>query len=169
VVAIIADVSAPMTSDQWARAAVDLAVDVGASEIAVEGFAARETYRRVVSEALRRSKLNRPIKVSTWPPKGSGRGQGDAVARSSALLQALEVGTCRIAGHLADLEAAAVTWQAGQHQPDALAAVVVAHDVLIHSAGQQWHIVSPLDVERRAREGLVPPPPPWMRRRIGQR
>ena len=51
VVAVIADVSAPMTSDQWARAAVDLAVDVGASEIAVEGFAARETYRRVVKDA----------------------------------------------------------------------------------------------------------------------
>lgn len=32
VVAVIADVSAQMTSDQWARAAVDLAVDVGASE-----------------------------------------------------------------------------------------------------------------------------------------
>ncbi|MGV7633072.1 terminase large subunit domain-containing protein [Mycobacterium persicum] len=167
VVAVIADVSAPMTSDQWARAAVDLAVDVGASEIAVEGFAARETYRRVVSEALRRAKLDRPIKVSTWPPKGSGRGQGDAVARSSALLQALETGTCRIAGHLPDLEAAAVTWQAGQHQPDALAAVVVAHDVLVHAAGQQWHIVSPLDAMRRAREGTMPPPPAWMRRRLG--
>ena len=38
---------APMTSDA-ARAADDLAVDVGASEIAVEGFAARETYQRVV-------------------------------------------------------------------------------------------------------------------------
>ena len=50
-VAVIADISAPMTSDQWARAAVDLAVDTGASEIAVEGFAARETYRRVVKDA----------------------------------------------------------------------------------------------------------------------
>ena len=46
VVAVIADVSEPMTSDQWAREAVELAVDVGASEIAVEGFAARETYTR---------------------------------------------------------------------------------------------------------------------------
>ncbi|MDV3291917.1 terminase large subunit domain-containing protein [Mycobacterium avium] len=167
VVAVIADVSAPMTSDQWARAAVDLAVDVGASEIAVEGFAARETYRRVVSEALSRAKLDRPVKVSTWPPKGSGRGQGDAVARSSALLQALEVGTARVAGHLPSLEAAAVTWQAGQHQPDSLAAVVVAHDVLVRSAGQQWHIVSPLDVARRVREGTLPSPPAWMHRRIG--
>lgn len=167
VVAVIADVSAPMTSDQWARASVDLAADVGASEIAVEGFAARETYQRVVKDALGRAKLDRPIRVTTWPPKGSGRGGGDALARSSALLQALETGTCRIAGHLPDLEQAAVTWQAGQHQPDALAAVVVAHDVLVHAAGQQIHLVSPLDVARRAREGLIPPPPEWMRRRIG--
>jgi hypothetical protein len=156
-----------MTSDQWARTAVDLAVDVGASEIAVEGFAARETYQRFVKNALRRTKLNRSINVTTWPPKGSGRGGGDAIARSAGLLQALEVGMCRIAGHLPGLEAAAVTWQAGQHQPDALAALVVAHDVLVHSVGHQVHIVSPLDVERRVREGKVPPPPLWMRRRIG--
>lgn len=168
VVAVIADVSAPMTSDQWARTAVDLAVDVGASEIAVEGFAARETYKRVVNDALRRAKLNRPIRVTTWPPKGSGRGGGDALARSAALLQGLETGTARIAGHLPGLEGAAVTWQAGQHQPDALAALVVAHDVLVHSLGAQVHFVSPLDVARRAREGLVPPPPPWMTRRIGR-
>jgi hypothetical protein len=135
--------------------------------IAVEGFAARETYKRVVHDALRRAKLNRPIRVSTWPPKGSGRGGGDAIARSAALLQGLETGTTRIAGHLPDLEGAAITWQAGQHQPDALAAVVVAHDVLVHSAGHVVHIVSPLDVERRLREGKLPPPPEWMTGRIG--
>jgi len=49
-----------------------------------------------------------------------------------------------------------------------LAATVVAHDVLVHAIGQQWHFVSPLDVARRAREGLVPPPPSWMTRRIGR-
>jgi phage terminase large subunit-like protein len=167
VVAVIADVSAPMTSDQWARAAVDLAVDVGASEIAVEGFAARETYQRVAKDALRRAKTPQSIRVTTWPPKSSGRGGGDAIARSAALLQGLETGTTRIAGHLPDLEQAAVTWQAGQHQPDALAALVVAHDVLVHSGGHQVHIVSPLDVERRFREGRSAPPPAWITRRIG--
>jgi len=68
--------------------------------IAVEGFAARETYRRVVNDALRRAKLDRPIRVTNWPPKGSGRGGGDALARSAPLLQGLETGTTRIAGHL---------------------------------------------------------------------
>jgi hypothetical protein len=151
-VAVIADVSAPMTSDQWARAAVDLAIDVGASEIAVEGFAARETYVRVVNDALRRANTPHPIRVTSWPPKGSGRGGGDAIARSAGLLQAMETGACRIAGHLPDLEDAAVGWQVGQHQPDALAALVVAHDVLVHSLGQQAVFASPLDVERRLRE-----------------
>ena len=46
------------------------------------------------------------------------------------------------------------------HQPDSLAALVVAHDVLDHGQGQQMHIVSPLDVARRAREGQLPPHPP---------
>ncbi|WP_255776054.1 terminase large subunit domain-containing protein [Mycobacteroides abscessus] len=167
VVAVIADVSAPMTSDEWARAAVDLAVDVGASEIAVEGFSARETYRRVVNDALRRAKLRRPISVTTWPPKGSGRGGGDALARSAALLQGLETGTTRIAGHLPALEQAAVTWQAGQHQPDCLAAVVVAHDVLVHAIGKQWGFASPLATERRAREGSITAIPAYLHRRIG--
>lgn len=166
VVAVIADVSAPMTSDQWARAAVDLAVDIGASEIAVEGFAARETYQRVVKDAIRRTQTPHPIRVTTWPPKGSGRGGGDALARSAALLQGWETGTARIAGHLPDLEQAAVTWQAGQHQPDSLAALVVAHDVLVHSIGQQWGFSSPLDTERRMRERPVTSMPEYLRRRI---
>lgn len=61
-----------------------------------------------------------------------------------------------------------MTWQTGQHQPDALAALVVAHDVLVHSMSQAWGFVSPLDVARRVREGAMPPPPAWMRRKIGR-
>jgi hypothetical protein len=135
VVAVVADVSAPMTSDEWAREAVALAVAVGASEIAVEGFAARETYLRVVREALGRANVGRPVAVSSWPPKGRSR-VGDAVARSASLLQGLEVGTVRVAGHLPGFEEQAVGWQSGQHQPDSLAALVVAHDVLVSGAGR---------------------------------
>jgi phage terminase large subunit-like protein len=152
VVAMIADKSAPMTSDEWAREAVRLAVDVGASQITVEGFAARETYTRVVKEALQReavrvltttgSSMHR-ISVTSWPPKGRPR-VGDAVARSSALLQALEVGTCRLAGHFPDFEARAIAWQAGQHQPDSLAALVIGHDEAVHAAGLQWDMAAPL-------------------------
>ncbi|WP_020109602.1 terminase large subunit domain-containing protein [Nocardia sp. 348MFTsu5.1] len=170
VVSVIADVSAPMTSDAWARAAVDLAVAVGASEIAVEGFAARETYLRVVRDALRRAKLDRPVRVTTWPPKGSGRGGGDAVARSSALIQGLEVGTVRIAGHLPDLEQAAVTWQAGQHQPDQLAALVVAHDILTHAIGARMTFAAPrglLGAGSGGSAAAVPTSIEGYRRRLG--
>jgi phage terminase large subunit-like protein len=143
VIAFVADKSAPLTSDAWARAAVELAVDTGASEIAVEAFAAGATYVRVVREALARYKIDRPIRITSWPPRGSERGRGDALARSAALLQGLETGTVRLAGFLPDFEQAALTWQQGQHQPDALAALVVAHDVLIHAAGQQWSFSAP--------------------------
>jgi hypothetical protein len=120
VVAVIADVSASMTSDQWVRRAVELAVDVGASEIAVEGFAARETYQRVVNDALKRYRTPQRSRPRRGRGEALGRGGGDAMARSAALLQALEVGTCRLAGHLPTLEDQAVAWQAGQHQPDVL-------------------------------------------------
>jgi phage terminase large subunit-like protein len=171
VVAVIADRSAPMTSDQWATAGVELAHSVGASEMVVEAFAARETYTRVVREALARHRIDRPIKVTAWPPKGSGRGGGDAIARSSALLQALEVGTCRLAGRFPELEEQAVNWQQGQHQPDALAALVVAHDVLVHSAGRQIVIAPPqFDVSLSGRRpATVTPINEWLRRRVDGR
>ncbi|WP_372512674.1 terminase large subunit domain-containing protein [Mycobacterium yunnanensis] len=170
VTAVIADVSAPLTSDAWARAAVRLAVDVGASEISVESFAAGETYRRVVREALASEGVRRPIRVTAWPPKGSGRGRGDAMARSAALLQGLEVGTVRLAGHFPKLEDAAVLWQAGQHQPDQLAALVVAHDVLIHSVGREWSMAGPQELggsSAPAGGGSVTGMSDWMSRRVG--
>ncbi|QPG72131.1 hypothetical protein C1S78_002915 [Mycolicibacterium mucogenicum DSM 44124] len=151
-VAMIADRSKPMTSDQWAREAVRLAIDVGASEIVVEGFSARETYTRVVKDAIKRAAVEhltttgevmRPIKVSTWPPKGRPR-VGDAQARSAALLQALEVGTCQLAGYFPDFEKRAIEWQSGQHQPDSLAALVIGHDVCVHAAGVEWDMAGPL-------------------------
>ena len=163
VVALIADRSAQMTSDEWAKAAVRLAVEVGASEIAVEGFAARETYTRVVKEALQG--VSRPIKVTSWPPKGRPR-VGDAIARSSALLQALETGRAVLAGEFPKFESSAITWQSGQHQPDRLAAWVVGHDVLVHSVGRAWDIAGPPETPARA-AGVVTDMSDWMSRRVG--
>lgn len=170
-VALIADRSRPMTSDEWARESVQLAIDVGASEIVVEGFAARETYTRVVREAINRAmedgRLSRLIKVSAWPPKGRPR-VGDAVARSAALLQALETGTARLAGHFPDLEAKAVVWQAGQHQPDSLAAFVIGHDVLVHAVGREWEFTIPGEESAgpASAGGSVTGMDDWMSRRI---
>ncbi len=148
VVSMIADATGKMTSDEWSRAAIELADKVGASEIHVEAFSAGTTYVRIVREALTRQGTGRPIRVTGWPPKGSPR-KGDAVARAASVLTALEVGTCRLAGNLPEFEQAATSWQAGQHQPDALAALVIAHDVLAPVAGQQVQFVSPLDISRR--------------------
>ncbi|MGB5111216.1 MAG: hypothetical protein WBO08_06190 [Mycobacterium sp.] len=167
VVAIHRDLSEPMTPEAWARAAVELAIDVGASEISVETFTAREGYLSVLNTTLRRYRPQHLIRVTSWPPKSdrSGRGRGDALVRSAKLIQGLETGTVRLVGHLPSFEGQATRWQTGQHQPDCIAAAVIAHDVLTH--GGQMHVVSPLDISRRAREGRIPPPPAWMRRRIG--
>jgi hypothetical protein len=142
-VALIADISEPLTAEQWARRAVELAIETGASEISVESFSAGTTYLAVVKDAIRRMRPERTISVTGWPPKGSGRGRGDAEARSAGLRQALEVGTCRIAGHLPAFEDQAVIWQSGQHQPDSVAAATVAFDVLDHARGAQVTFTNP--------------------------
>lgn len=158
--ALIADKSAQMTSDEWAWAAVLLAAEVGASQIAVEGYLARETYTRMLKEAIQRARdkgiLRHAVKVTAWPEKGKPR-PGDAIARSGPLLQALETGTFVLAGQFPEFEQAAITWQRGQHQPDALAATVVGHDVLVNSMGQEWQLGSMLDTVAagRRRDGAT--------------
>lgn len=164
-VVIHRDISAPMTPDAWASAAVQLAIDTGATEIAIETFAAREGYLSVVRNALARHNPPHHIIISAWPPKSStGRGRGNALQRSAKLVQGLETGSVRLVGTLANWETAAVSWQGGErnHQADCIAATVVAHDVLSH--GGRVHFVNPVDVARRA---FVEPPPAWMRRTIG--
>lgn len=144
-VCLIADVSGQMTSDQWSNRCVELAIALGASSVVVEGFSARETYSRLVTEALRRQQPPHHVSVSTWPPKGRSR-VGDALSRSQGMVAGLENGRCVIAGHLPDLEADMCAWQPGQHQPDRVAAAVIAYDVLADAAGQQWAIAAPVGV-----------------------
>lgn len=159
-VAMIADKSAPMTSDQWAKAAVNLAVEVGASKIVVESFSARETYSRTVEEAIEDAKPPHLIEVVAWPPIGSGRGGGDALVRSTALLAQLENGKTRLVGHFPTWEAKATNWNSGQHQPDGVAALVVAHDELVHSAGLEWDFALPFEPQEQVDMS------DWMSRRI---
>ena len=78
VVAIHRDVSERMTPEAWARAAAELAIDTGASEIAVETFSAREGYLSVLNTTLRRYRLAHPIRVTSWPPKNNRSGRGGA-------------------------------------------------------------------------------------------
>jgi len=173
-VALFADRSAPMTSAQWARTGVDLAVEVDASDIFVETYTAGLTYLNVVRSHIRArieaerkkgAKADRALirkltllhnRVRPW------RGSGDAVARSGLLRQAVEVGTCVVIGQtMAEMEAQAKLWQAGQHQPDRVAASVIAHDRLIAMKGQVAQVAKP---------GSAPGASPnaaWLSRKVG--
>lgn len=145
-VALTHDRSGHMTSDEWARAAITLALETGAIEVAFEAYSTPTTYRRVLRDtftAMRREALDRrrdgadltdverrlvastspPFKIEPW------RGRGDAVARSTSLRRDLEVGDTRVvAASCAVLEDQASEWQDGQHQPDRVAAAIIAHD-----------------------------------------
>lgn len=166
-VALTHDRSAQMTSQQWAAAAVDLAVETEASFIFIETYTAGTTYINVVkteimkrlkdskTDAITRSKLQALLnRVIGW------RGTGDAVARSGLLRQAVEVGTCVVLGHeMAVLEDQAVNWTVGRHQPDRVAAAVIAHDRLMAMLGKQAQIGVPI--------GSTAGRNPWLGRKVG--
>jgi phage terminase large subunit-like protein len=164
------DRSGQMTSDQWADAAVTLALDTNASDIFVETYTAGKTYINVVQSHIQaRAKTAMSIgrhdvarqlmflvnRVRGW------RGIGDAVARSGLLRQAIEVGTCAVLGDaMAEMETQAKLWQAGQHQPDRVAAAVIAHDRLVQMAGQAAQIGSPVRVNSTGHNS-------WLDRKLG--
>lgn len=143
-IALTHDISARMTSDTWASKAVELAVTIGASRIVVEGYSAATTYTRLLREAVDHHGSDWPITVTTWPPKGTSR-RGDALSRSQGLIAALETGKCRIAGQLPHLEADMLAWEAGQHQPDSVAAAVITYETLASAAGAQVQIAPPIN------------------------
>lgn len=170
------DRSGPMTSEQWAAAAVDLALETYASDIVVETYTAGTTYlnvvRRHIAERLRKLSTSARTdetraqmvalrtlaqRVRPW------RGTGDAVARSGLLRQAIEVGTCVVLGHeMAGMEEVARLWQAGQHQPDRVAAAVIAHDTLVKMAGKVAQFASPAQTSTPNRRNAG-----WLERTVG--
>ncbi|WP_432679148.1 terminase large subunit domain-containing protein [Rhodococcus pyridinivorans] len=174
-IALTHDRSEQMTSEQWGQAAVRLAMDTQASEIAVETYTAGTTYVNVVKRAIKayRDKLQagfdgndrsiaaairrtHDLKVHPW------RGKGDAVARSALLRQAVEVGTCRtVTEEMTTLVEQAVTWQQGQHQPDRVAAAIIAHDRLVARGGRTSSLGNP------ARPATAAPAPAWITRKLG--
>lgn len=179
-VALTHDRSGHMTSDEWAHAAVKLAMEVQATEIAVECYTAGVTYVNVVKraivayrEALRAEydgndpetsaaiRRSYDLAVHPWHEKG------DAVARSAVFRQAVEVGTCRVVGdELSEMESQAVLWQIGQHQPDRVAASLIGHDRLIKLAGRKTTFGSPLKSANRP-TGANPSRAAWLSRKIG--
>lgn len=177
-VALTHDRSGQYTSDQWAKITVNLALEIGALEVAVEGYTAANTYKNVVRQAyqgLHREAVEKaragamltpveqramsdmpPFRITTW----RGPSKADAVARSGLLSQALENRRCRtVEFSLAVFEEMAADWQAGQHQPDRVAAAVIAYDRLAALGGGTTFT-----------DPSKPPPPEappdWMRRKI---
>jgi len=176
-VALTHDRSAQMTSQQWAEAAVDLAIETEATYIFIETYTAGTTYVNVV-----KSEIDKRLKALTDARRGVAdpaeralyaaltalrnrvqgwRGTGDAVARSGLLRQAVEVGTCVVLGHeMSDMEEQAVNWTVGRHQPDRVAAAVIAHDRLITMLGKQAQIGTPTRAGASGRN-------PWLSRKVG--
>lgn len=134
---LVDDRSGHMTSDEWATAAALAAADWGASEIAVEGFAAATTYARAVETAIDAlAGSGHPAFASGWRPSVvAWRAPGDDVARSTGLRQAVETGRCRTTPAMARFEQLARRWRRGQHCPDRVAAAVAAHDQLTTGRG----------------------------------
>ena len=92
----------------------------------------------------------------------------DAVARSGGLSQALETKKCRtVEFAMRVFEEQAADWQAGQHQPDRVAAAVITHDRLAALAGSKMTIANPAKVAQ-GRAGAPRKPPQWMTRKIGK-
>ncbi|QHB37743.1 terminase large subunit [Mycobacterium phage Imvubu] len=178
-VALTHDRSGQYTSDQWATIAVTLALEVGARILAVEGYTTAKTYLRVVRQAYTalhneavakraRGELLTPVEqraIPDIPPfiikPWRGPSKADAIARSGALSQSIEVGRARTVEFVMRVfEEQACDWMPGQHQPDRVAAAVIVHDELMELAGGQMTVATPVNRTPAA-------PPPWMRRRIG--
>ena len=103
-----------------------------------------------------------PFTVSKW----RGASKADAVARSSLLRQAFETGRAgTVENRLAVMEDQACDWQAGQHQPDRIAAAVIAHDKLAALATGRMTMGAPPTTGRKA----VGTTPPWLKRSLGDR
>ncbi|TXI56889.1 terminase large subunit domain-containing protein [Mycolicibacter arupensis] len=132
-IALTHDVSDYMTSEVWISRAVTLCEAIGASRLVVEGFSAATTYTRLLREAVEKAGLTY-VTVSSWPPPGESR-KGDSLSRSQGLIAALELGHCRIAGRLDNLEAEMISWDAAKHQPDSVAAATIAYETLRAAAG----------------------------------
>lgn len=177
-VVLTEDRSGKMTADMWAVAAVELALEIGAHEIAMEAFAAAETYERVLRRTYHDlwkrgmekykegEELNTfeksAVQYGEFPPFQihKWRKTGDAVARSAFIRQAFEIGTARTVEHrLAVFEEQASNWLPGQHQPDRVAAALIAHDRLAELSGQRMTLAAPVN-DRPLNA------PAWLRRRI---
>ncbi|URM86104.1 terminase [Gordonia phage BiggityBass] len=169
------DESGTYTSDQWGKRAVRLALTIEAREIALEAYAAANTYVNVLKQALvdirreAKRKIARDIPLAAWERRSllqlpftihKWTGKGDATARSALLRQSLETKRAQVVEHRMVVAVdQAVLWMPGQHQPDRVAAMIIAHDRLHKLGGGTTQMSTP--VSSRPVEA-----PAWLRRRV---
>lgn len=138
------DASGHMSSAQWPRAAILLALRTAASEVHYEAYSAPTTYQGllerayddVVAEAAHTGGVVdgvpvprvRPFAIYPW------KREGNSLVRSTGFRHGTSSGKCRMVGHrLATMERQAVRWFEGQHCPDRVSAGTVVFDVLAPS------------------------------------
>lgn len=138
------DRSGLWTSDQWAREAVLLALEIGAREICLEGFSTWNTYKNVITrtwsdiaqearEKLATDEDLTPVEkralVPTMPFLVTKYTEsGDPEARASLLRKDFERKRARVVQYkMAEFEEQAADWQTGQHCPDRVSAAVITH------------------------------------------
>jgi hypothetical protein len=148
-IAITHDWSGRLTSAEWAKRAVDLALAIEAHEIACEGYAVPTTYKRTIVEAWKAKRdatpelrgRSMPFRIHMW----RGRQGHDAIARSVGLRNDLETGKAFVVGHQLDtLETQSVGWHPGQHQPDRTAGAVIAHNRCVTLTATTAQLASPV-------------------------
>lgn len=176
-VVLTEDWSGLHTADQWARKAVDLALTIGAREIAMEGYATFRTYESVLKrsyqeahrearEILAEGKDLTALQMKALSPTqpfiiSKYTEAGDPVGRAAALRQALELKRARVVEYkLGVFEDQAADWQAGQHCPDRVAAAVITHWRLARLGSGQTNFGAPM-------YGPTRQAPEWLTRKIG--
>ena len=184
------DWSGQFTPDEWAKQAVTLALTMGAREIAMEAYAAANSYRDAIRRAYRDmhhavvrkqydGAMLTPLEQRCLPDippftiyKWRAGGKVDAVGRSALLRQALETKNCQVVEYnLSVFEEQACDWQSGQHQPDRVSAAIIAHDRLAALGNGGMGLSGPPgNDDPRGGPGTgmrqPPPPPAWLRRSI---
>lgn len=189
IIVFFEDWSGKFTAEQWAHRAVLLALTTSAREVGLEAYAAATTYKDVLTRAYRAIHLDAVLKqragaeltsvefraLSEQPPfmihkwRAGGR-RIDAVGRSALLRQAFETRHARVVEHkMAQLVEDACGWQTDQHQPDRVAAAIIAHDRLAALGGGRMTVATPInerpDPVTRLRS--VNAPPNRLARRLG--
>lgn len=156
------DRSGLYTSDEWARQAVLLALEMGAREIVLEGFSTWNTYRNVVRTAWEklhneaREKLTKGDKLTSLEYRalnpnmpfiiGKYTENGDPEGRASLLRQHTELRKARVVDvKLRVYEEQATDWLTGQHCPDRVSAGVITHWRINELKSGRMQAASPLD------------------------